>query len=478
LTLCKVSRSRGASWAPDDTIVFAPNPASGLFRVSAAGGQPQPLTTLDKSKKEVTHRWPQVLPGGAAVLFTSHTQSTADFDNATIEVVMLATGERKVVLRGGSFARYAPSGHLVYASKGALFAVPFDLKKLQVAGSPAPVAQNVFWNSTEGAAQVSFSATGVLTYLHGGPEAPKYPVVWVDRQGGTTKLLDEPGAYGNPRLSPDGKQLALTVLRDGNFDIWVYDIERGVPTRLTFDDAADTEQVWSPDGRFVVFSSGRKGADNLYRKRADGSGDEEQLTTGDSPKWATSWSSDGRSIAHVAMSPSGNFDIAVLSPDAHTDTPLLNSSFREADGAISPDGRWLAYSSNESGRLEVYVRPFPSGGGRWQVSDAGGGSPRWARSGKELFYRTDDAVMVVSIDAHGDGLQTGKPQRVFSGAFRGGTTGVAIGGNTFADYDVSADGRRFVMFPASTEDVTNRGVITLVTPWFDELKRTFGAQGR
>jgi len=335
------------------------------------------------------------------------------------------------------------------------------------------VVQDVFWNPTEGAAQFTFSSTGVLTYLRGGPEVAKYGIASVDRRGGTTKLIDEAGSYANPRLSPDGKRLSLTVLKDGNFDIWVYDLERGVPTRLTFHDAPETEQVWSPDGRFLVFSSGRAGADNLYRKRADGSGEEERLTTSDAPMWPNAWSSDGRTIAITAQGPSGNFDVTMLSLADKKMEPLVNSNFRESDPSISPDGRWFAYSSSESGRLEVYVRPYPSGAGRWQVSDNGGAFPRWSGSGRELFYRVDDGLMSASIEGVGDSLRTGKPTRLFTGAFRGGATGIAIGGNTFADYDVSANGQRFVMFPASDSDSTSRGIVTLVTPWFDELKRTF-----
>ena len=292
------------------------------------------------------------------------------------------------------------------------------------------MVQDVFWNPTEGAAQFTFSSTGVLTYLRGGPEVAKYTIASVDRRGGTTKLIEEAGAYANPRLSPDGKRLSLTVLKDGNFDIWVYDLERGVPTRLTFDDAPETEQVWSPDGRFLAFSSGRAGADNLYRKRADGSGEEERLTTSDNPMWANAWSSDGRSIAFVAMGANGNFDVTMLSLADNKVQPLLNSKFREADPAISPDGRWLAYSSNESGRLEVYVRPYPSGAGRWQVSDNGGGFPRWTGNGRELVYRVDDGIMAASIEATGDSIRTGKPSRLFTGAFRGGVSGLTIGGNT------------------------------------------------
>ena len=473
LTLCRVARSRGATWLPDGTIVFAPNPAGGLSRVSAAGGEPQAVTTLDKDKKEVTHRWPQALPGGKAVLFTSHIQASSDFDNATIEVLDLASGQRKVLLRGGSGARYLPSGHLVYASKAAIFAVPFDLGSLTVTGSPAPVVQNVYWNPTEGAAQFSVSEAGVLTYLRGGPEVAKYGVVSVDRKGGTTKLIDQPGAYANPRLSPDGRRLALTELRDGNFDIWTYDLDRGVPTRLTFHEGPESEQIWSPDGRFLIFSSGRTGPDNLYRKRADGSGEEEHLVQSDNPMWAVSWARDGASLGLVTMGANGNFDVASLTLADKKIHPLVTTNFREADPDISPDGRWIAYTSNESARVEVYVRPYPTGAGRWQVSDSGGAYPRWASNGREIVYRVDDGIMVASIEPAGDGIRTGKPHKLFTGSFRGGSTGISIGGNTLSDYDVSADGQRFIMFPSSDSTAGGRGVVTLVTKWYDEKTQSF-----
>jgi serine/threonine-protein kinase len=323
--------------------------------VSAAGGAVRQVTTLDPSRRETAHRWPQFLPDGKAIIFTSHTQSTGDFEGANIEVVTLATKERKVLLRGGSYGRYVPSGQLVFVSKSTLFAVPFDASRFEVTGSPVPVVQSVFWNKTEGAAQYSFSWNGVLTYLRGGPEVATYAIVSVDRRGGTTKLVEEAGAYANPRLSPDGKRLSLTVLKDGNFDIWVYDLQRGVPTRLTFDDASETEQVWSPDGKQLAFSSGRTKTDNVYRKRADGSGEEERLSTSDDPHWPNSWAPDGQSLVVSQLSSSGNFDVLRLTlPDTKL-TPLLNSSFRESDPAISPDGRWMAYTSTESGRPEIYV---------------------------------------------------------------------------------------------------------------------------
>jgi len=470
--LCKVERSRGASWSEDGTIVIAPSPASGLVRVSAAGGQPEPLTRLDAAKGEVTHRWPQVLPGGKAVLFTSHKKSR-DFNEAAIEVVVIASGERKVVHSGGSYARYVRSGHLVYVNQTTLFAVPFDPVRLAVEGSPVPILENLATSAAEGSGQFSASDTGRLAYVTADNSVSEYAAQWVDRKGGAATLITEPGTYANPRLSPDGRRLALTVLRDGNWDIWVYDLERGVPTRLTFDDAAETEQVWSPDGRELVFSSDKSGVDQLFRKRADGSGDTRPLTMpAKGSLWPSSWSRDGQ-IAFTAANSGSGFDVFV----ANADTPekaeaFVSTPFRESDAAFAPDGRWLAYTSNESGRLEVYVRPFPPGGGRWQVSDGGGAYPRWSRDGNQLFYRTDTGVMSAPVEAAGETLRVGKPTVVVQGPFRGGTTGIGAGGFTFGDYDVSPDGQRVVMFPAAAgPGRPEHPHVTLVTHWFDELAR-------
>jgi Tol biopolymer transport system component len=473
LTICKVNRSRGATWLPDNTIVFTPSPDSGLFKVSAAGGDPQPLTTLDKTKKEATHRWPQALPGGEAVLFTSHTQSVGNFDNATIEVVTLKTGARTVVYNGGAFARYVPSGHLVYVNKGTIFAVPFNARTFKVSGTPAPVVQNVTSSPAEGAAQIAFSPTGLMGYVRGGPLVPQYPIVWVDREGRTSPLINEPGAYANPRLSPDGRRLSLTVLRDGNWDIWVYDLDRQVSTRLTFDEGSDSEQVWSPDGLEVMFSSDRHNAPStLYRKPADGSGEEKAVVTTDVPMWPSSWSPDGKVVAFSASRP--NLDVGVVHLDSSKTEWLLTTPFAESDAAFSPDGHWMAYASTESGDSEVYVRPFPVGGGRWQISDAGGGYPRWSRDGREVVYRSADGIMAASIDVVGGSLRTGKPRQLFTGQFRGGPGGISIAGNSFADYDMSADGTRFVMFPRAAATGEERaGIVTIVSSWFDDLSRAF-----
>ena len=472
LTITKVNRSRGASWGADGTIVFAPDPGSGLMRVPAAGGEPTPLTKLNAAVKEATHRWPQVLPGDKAVLFTSHTQSLGDFDNAAIEVVTVATGERKVVHKGATFGRYIPTGHLLFVNKGTLFAVPFDLGSLTVSGTPVPVVREVT-SSPEGGAQVAFSTTGLLAYLRGAAKTPRFPVVWVDRLGGVSPLLDETGTYGNPRLSPDGKRLSMNVLRNGNWDIWVLDIDRRVMSRLTFDESTDTEQIWSPDGRELLFGSDRGNRPTaLYRKPSDGSGEEQLVAQSDAAMWPTAWSPDGRSIGFSASRKTFDVGVLTLGEKPEYQWPAA-SPFVETDPAFSPDGRWLAYSSNESGAQQIYVRPFPAGSGRWQISDSGGGFARWSRDGRELFYRTNAGVMAASIEVSGDGLRTGKPRPAISGAYRGGSNGLNIAGNAFADYDVSADGKRFVMFPKGDDGVTaEAGLVTLVSGWFDEVTRT------
>jgi serine/threonine-protein kinase len=469
MKLCALQRSRGATWLADDTIVFASSPNSGLFLVSAAGGEPKPLTELDEAKGEGTHRWPQGLPDGRHVLFTSHNfQST--FETASIEVVDVTTGERKVIYRGGSYGRYVPTGHLVFLNGNTMFAAPFDLRKLELAASPVPVLQNVAVSIGEGGAQFDFSNNGVLAYATGSTRVEPYPAVWVDARGGTTPLLAEAGVYANPQISPDGSRLALTVLRSDNWDVWVYDIERGVSTRLTFDKSLDSEQIWSPDGQWLIFSSDESGADSLYRKRADGSGEIERLTEAKSPQWAATWSNDGRYVMYIQQG--DQFDLYYLDLETRETHSFLVTQFSDAFPDFSPDGRWLAYASNENGAWAVYVRPFPTGEGKWQVSDVGSAHPRWSGDGRTLFWRTDEGIMAAEVDTTGGSFRSGKVRQLFTGAFQGGPGGLSVGGLTFNDYDVTADGERFVMFPdAQKAGRGDHAHVTLVTRWFDDLER-------
>ena len=467
IVLCAVGRSRGASWSPDGTIVFAPDPATGLSVVPEAGGSPQPLTTLDAEKGEVSHRWPQVLPGGGAVLFTSQVENADSYDQANIEVLILSSKERRIVARGGSYGRYVSSGHLVYLNNGTLFGIPFDLETLETVGTAAPLVQGVISNPGEGGAHYSVSNAGTLAYIGGEVSLPVYPIQKVSPEGAITTLWSLPGTYGGPRFSPDGKKLALSVLRDDNWDVWVFDLEREVPTRLTFHDGYDGDAIWSPDGSTILFSSNRDGKILPFRKRADGSGEAEKLIDYEEDLYATSFSPDGK----LLMGETLGYDLWFYPVEGGELELFLKSEFQEGTAKFSPDGRWVAYHSNESGSSEIYVRPFPAAGGKWQVSDEGGGFPTWSGDGESIFYRTDEGIMTAAVQAEGGTFRVDKPKLLFDGSFRGGSQGMAVLGYAFPDYDVSATTGDFVMFPESEQE--GRGAhVNLVVNWGEELRRT------
>ncbi len=462
-----------ASWSADDWIFYTPGLHSALFRVPAAGGDPERLTTLDAARGELTHRFPQALPGSNAVLFTSHTALTG-LENGNIEVLDLQTGQRKVLLRGGFDARYVPTGHLVYARQGALHAVPFDLGRLEVQGSDTLIVQSLRTIDAprRSGPPFSFAQTGALFYLSEESAARQYPVVWVDRQGNATPLWDEPGLYGDPTLSPDGTRLAVRLMRDDNVDVWIYDMERDVPSRLTFAEAMDVVPVWSPDGQFLVFGSDRSGPLNTYRIRADGSGQAEVLIEGEQNNWPMSWSDDGRFLAYGTPSEADlGADVWVLPVNGGREPhALLNTSAAEQRADLSPNGRWIAYESNESGEVwEVYVRPFPEGPGKWQLSSTGGGQPKWSADGREVFYLSETGVMAVAVETEGDSFSHGRAEQLFEGTAIGGFLGAPLGDAYLRSYDVAADGQRFVMLPNQSQ--TRSGNVTLVTNWFEELKR-------
>jgi Tol biopolymer transport system component len=271
-------------------------------------------------------------------------------------------------------------------------------------------------------------------------------------------------------LSPDGSRLALSVLRDNNWDVWVYDLEREVATRLTFDDGYDADQIWSADGSHIYFSSDRDGRVSPYRKRADGSGDAERLSESEVDFYPLSASPDGKVL--IGETSTEGIDITILSLEEGGDPqPFVATTFADRDPIFSPDGRWVAYSSDESGVAEVYVRPYPAAGGRWQVSDGGGRFPTWSANGRELFYRTDEGIMVAEVETAGDSFRVGKARGLFDGTFRGGMFGISVFGYIFRDFDVTPDGQRFVMFP-DDEDRASKTHVTMVFNWFDELSRT------
>jgi Tol biopolymer transport system component len=461
---------RGATWAPDNTIIFATgNPATGLQRVSADGGTPEVLTQPDHAQDEGDHVWPELLPGGRAVLFTI-TSRTGGLERAQIAVRDLRTGTHKVLLHGGSHARYVASGHLVYVAAGTLRAIPFDLKRLETHGTAVPVVPRLVTTNT-GTAECAVATDGTLVYMDtsGFLAANARTLVWVDRNGKEQPLAAPPRAYQHPRLSPDGKRVALWI-SDQDDDIWVWGMGQAPLTRLTVDPGMDRFPVWTRDGQRIVFTSNRDGALNLWWQAADGSGEAERLTTSSHSQFPTGTTPEGHVLFFEAAPTTGMGLLQVALDGTHHVTQLLPAKFDGRNGVISPDGRWLAYDSNSSGSFEVYVRPFPNGGSRVQVSTAGGTRPLWAANGKELFYvGADDSAELslwqVPVQVSGVTWNAGAPMKLFSGRYlSAGTSG--------RTYDVSPDGQQFLMIKApGTEGDRVPSALVVVQHWDEELKR-------
>jgi len=462
--IADVQRARGAHWGAGDTIVFAARPSVGLSSVSALGGDPVEITTLDEERGETSHRWPHLLPGGSAVLFSVFTET----GEREIAVAEIGSGEHKQIYPNGTDARYVPTGHLVFADEASLFAAPFDLDRLEIRGAAIPVVEGVFTDGA-GRAHWGVSDNGVLVYRSGTISVPVHPIVAVSENGEQRTLWSEPATFLEPRLSPDGTRLAVCQLGPAGLDVWVYDIARGVPTRLTFGEADDCPAVWSPDGEQVIFSSAANGALDLYRKRADGSGEVERLTEDSNTGYYVSdWSPDGEHL--ILTAGNGDLHTLALADDAEPQ-PYLTTDFAEAEADFSPDGRWVAYHSNETGRNEVFVRPFPAGAGKWQVSTGGGAYPRWSLDGRRVFYRTAEGVAEASVVANDGALAIGNAREILTGSFRGGLAGILINNSIWADWAVGNDGD-FILFPAPDAGADETHVtLQVVTNWFDELNR-------
>ncbi len=436
-------QSRGGSWGADGFVYFAPDTIVGISRVPEGGGSVQLVTRPDEKRDERTHRWPEALPEGA-VLFTCDTgASTEYYDDARIEAVRPATGERKVLVESASMARYSPSGHLVFARGGALFAVPFDPRSLTVHGSPVKVVDGVATDVGSGAVQFALAGNGALLWTPGGSTA-SYDLVWVDRQGGETRTQLPPAPYNEAALSRDGTHVALVGGQGGVSDLWVADLLRGVVTRLTFDEWV-TRPVFSPDGTRIAYGRRPQGElgnnSQIVWQPSDGSRRAEVLVEGARSHVPSSFTPDGRALVYDANEQKGLGRDVYLLPlvPPGKPQPLVEGPFMKDQAMVSPDGRWLAYVSNESGQLDVYVRPFPAGAGRWQISDAQGTEPRWSHDGRELFYRSRNVLVRVPIEA-GREFRAGKPEPLFDRV----ATGALV-----ATYGPSPDGKRFFTFRSS-----------------------------
>lgn len=401
-SIAKVSDVRGLSWAGPDSLVYTPHVSDPLYQVSVNGGEPRQVSTLDESKSERSHRWPQVLPEGKAVLFTVGTlNSPDDYESSTIEAVVLATGERRVLLPGASMARYSRSGHLVFARGGSLFAVGFDADTLTTKGTPVSVLQGVAGDQTTGMAHFSIADDGTLAYIPGGPGANMRRVFWADRSGNFQPVNIPAAQYNDIRISPDGTRLALLVGSSGSGDVWVYDFARETSTRLTFD-MMNASPVWSADGRSIFYTAiettGIK--TTVLRKPADGSREAEVVASHVNTAYIKAIEPDGASAIFDYQLNTNRGDIVRLSLTQEAQmSRVVSTPFNEYGATLSPDGRWLAYQSNESGRPEIYVRDLSEAGGRWQISTAGGEEPRWSPDGRELYYRNNNLFMSVTVAA-------------------------------------------------------------------------------
>jgi serine/threonine-protein kinase len=469
IEVCPIGATeRGATWGPDDTIIYATaERATGLLRVSGAGGPPTVLTTPDAAHGELDHWFPEFLPGNRGVLFTIIREQPEQNDIAVFD---LQTGQRRILIRGGSQAEYINSGYLAYAAGGGLRAVRFDLATLKVLSDPVPVVDRVATTS-DGVGQFAASPVGTLVYMSSETRAqaePERSLVWVDRQGRERSIGAPRRAFTAARLSPDGTHLALDIgVADPS--IWIWDMRRETLTPLNGAPGSRRQAVWTPDGSRIIFRSERGGSPNLYWQAADGSGIAEALFPTPQPQLPYSVSPDGTRVFLAQLSPPTRADVGVLILEGQRRTELLvQTAAQEFSAEVSPDGRWLAYQSNESGGYEVYVRPLPYvNKGRWQISTNGGSRPAWARNGRELFYfDPDNRLTAVSIQGDATTLIAGKPTTLLEAAY------VAADGSYERPYDVAADGR-FLMIKddLSAGDRAAGTTLVVIANWLEELKR-------
>jgi serine/threonine-protein kinase len=492
MTLCDSGAFHGGAWGEDGFIVAAFGNSAGLSRVPENGGSRQPLTKLENG--ELTHRWPQILPGRKAVLFSASSFQT-DWEEAHVEVLSLKTGQRKRVVHGGFYGRYLPSGHLVYLRGGTLYGVAFDIDRLEPAGPPTTLLEGIA-ASMYGGGQFDFSRNGTLAYLAGNPSIEaKRKLVWIDAAGKTQPFFAAPDLFNSPALSPDGKRLAIAIGGVGASDLWVYDLEREITTKLPTGGHVVPGPVWAPDGKHLVYGSEPSNNNGVMWIRADGGGEPQPLTQDDTHtgQVPTSVSPDGRFVLITMPGRSvQSLTIDTTEPDHPKAGPielLLNTSLIRG-GTISTDGRWLAYTSLSSGTPQVFVSPFVdgkiAGSGAQQISAAGGAYPVWSRAPRQLLYVTlNGRVMVVDYTVEGNSFHGLKP-RLWTDK----QIGTIIRNSPFGVgrlFDLTLDGRRIIAWEPQEQQAEYRFAlqnakadlhITMLLNWFDELRRRLPPSGK
>ena len=461
-SLCDAPLGRGGTWSRDGVIIFSPGAYDPLYRVSASGGTPVPVTGIVDPEHESSHRWPQFLPDGRHFLFlrfgTSYAPTRQD---SAICLGSLDSRTAKVIVPANSSFAYAPSGQILYVRDDTLVAAPFDAKRGQLTGPTIPIAQHVLLYRNTSSAAFSVSDNGVLAY-QSGPIPPVSELDWFERGGKLLGSVGDPGDYEDPRLSPDGRRLATNRIdpASGASNIWIFDMAGGGGTRFTFSQSVNHYPVWSPDGSRMAFDTNRNGPADIFMKSLEGSGEERSVLASDVSQSPTDWSPDGSTLVFERLDPRTKYDLWRLSLKAGaTPEPIVRSDSSETDGRISPDGKWLAYASNESGTWEVYVTAFPGPGGRWQVSNGGGVQPVWSRTGKEIFFLAADRKLMAAPCVTGPTFEVGAPKALFQTLAR-------YTGNVA--YDVAPDGRFLV------NTVVGAGAappITVVTNWDAALKK-------
>ncbi|MBI4468216.1 MAG: serine/threonine-protein kinase [Acidobacteria bacterium] len=475
LALCDAPAGRGGTWNRDDVIVFAPNKGNTpLHRVSASGGVAVAVTEFDEARGEKVQHWPFFLPDGQHFLYFGKPTGASGSEDGGIYVASLQSKQGKLLIETRSNPAYA-EGYLLFLREGVLMAQRFDPERLEVAGDAFPIAEQIQYSQLLARGVYSVSENGVLAY-QAGDATRDSQLTWFDRLGKPLGVLGDPVPQGRPHLSPNGKTAIVEVLerKTKNQDIWIYELARGLRTRFTFNPANEESAIWSADGSQIAFTSNRAGHNDLYRKASNGTGSEELLLESDIGKFPDSWSPDGRFLLyHVADDKTISWDLWILPLSEEGESkiypsrrkepyPFLQTEFRELHGQFSPDGRWIAYQSNESGTGEIYVASFPGAGNKRQISTSGGLFAKWRGDGKEIFYLSpDNHLMAVEVSGAEKTFKVGSARRLFELRW------VEHGRGPV--YDVTSDGQRFLVNTVVEQRAPSP--ITLVTNWTADLKK-------
>jgi len=455
-SLAPVVSARGGSWstaAGESAIVFSPSSGGGLSLVGALGGAQRAVASPEEGEPAL--RWPAVLPGDRFALATLWSP-----EKVAVGVVSLDSGSVEELIEDASSARFTPSGHIVFARGTELWAAAFDTSSNRLDSEPVVVVKDVAYDSLTGASFYDFADDGALFYVETGSVLSGPTRMFSVSRDGTATLLGPPRpSIQVPRRSPDGRFILTTVQAGEASDIWSFHLERGTLTRLTFD-GSNGAAIWHPSGSTIAFSTRRGGGNAIFEMAADGSGDGRRLLSADHRLFPTSYSPDGNKLVYSVLDPETNFDIWMWHLDEGRGTPLLNSGFSESGARFSPDGRFIVYTSNESGSEEVYVRSVEGPDGRWQVSTDGGNEPSWARGGQELFYRSGTSFMSVDIVTQ-PSFEASQPRVLFDALFD-------TAGALYANYDTSPDGSEFVMIRSEADVYADR--VHVVLHWLDELE--------